>query len=112
VLRDKKVVGLCFRAASDEGHQQRIVRRSDIKTKLYAYDRQFTTAFHYMKFVSLVPFGRNWALRLPVVFAGLGTIWLAWAYRRYPESTKPQSPRPAWHSTGFFGFRETKPFSS
>ena len=52
----------------------------------YHYD---PTNYHgplhfYVQFVAQTLGGRNlWALRLPVVLAGLGTVWLAWGYRRF-----------------------------
>ena len=56
------------------------------KNGCYQYD---PTNYHgplhfYVEFLSLTLFGRNlWALRLPVVFMGVATVWMAWAFRRH-----------------------------
>lgn len=56
------------------------------KNGCYQYD---PTNYHgplhfYVEFLSLRMFGRNlWALRIPVVLVGLGTVWMAWAFRRH-----------------------------
>lgn len=52
----------------------------------YQYD---PTNYHgplhfYVLLISQSIFGRNlWALRMPVVLAGLATVWMAWNFRRF-----------------------------
>lgn len=69
----------------DEGINGWFVDRI-VEHGFYQYD---PTNYHgplhfYVLLISQSIFGRNlWALRMPVVLAGLATVWMAWSFRRF-----------------------------